>query len=222
LAGFSPIAYRSEANVRRKACGVRRWGNGSDPASCEQLVGAVDGLGQDAAAQVARVERAAFGGGEDQRPSGRVAGARLEVRQLVPESRLHAHVAAASVGLGLPHPQPAAGQVDVAPAQREQLAQAQTGEDERGEDGPPVNVLAIAAGLGVQLARRGEQRLDVLGGVEEERRGLLVRSRRRFPVIGLRSIRPCSTACSRTCASSVSVLLIDSAESLPSRTLTCR
>ena len=193
----APTAKSRDAKVRRSECGVRPSGSGARSRACETLVGAADRAVEDAVADVARALAApvvvpntsalgfglvlAFSAASSSRSAGR-----------------SVDLARPGVGLGLAHAQPAAGEVDVAPAQREQLAEAQAGEGERGEDRPPRQP-AIATRLAVELAGGVEQRLDVLGAVEIRRGGLGLAQLAPTAVDahGFRAIKSCSSATSR-------------------------
>ena len=62
-----------------------------------------------------------------------------------------------------------AGEVDVAPAQRRRLADAQAGEDERGDERAAAGRPRLRCG--VELGCGVEQRDDLLGAVEVDRAG---------------------------------------------------
>jgi hypothetical protein len=61
--------------------------------------------------------------------------------------------------------QAAGGEINVAPTESEQLADAQAGEGERGEDGVARRRL-VGAGLAIELGRRVQQGVDVAGLVD--------------------------------------------------------
>ena len=63
-------------------------------------------------------------------------------------------------------PHPAAGEVDVAPAQRERLADPHAGEQQRREQRRARDRAPVDPRLAVELARRRDQRLDLLGAIE--------------------------------------------------------
>ena len=89
--------------------------------------------------------------------------ARLVGEQLVAQGRPDLHLAHPGVGLGLPHAEPAAREIDVAPAQLEEFPDPEAREAERCEQRPPGDVPAVRAGLGVESAGGVEQRGDLAG-----------------------------------------------------------
>jgi hypothetical protein len=81
----------------------------------------------------------AFLGWEYEVVNAPVTGSRLVARKLLAQRRQQIDLAYPRVGLRRPHPQAAASQIDVAPANRERLADPQAGERERREGcGPRV------------------------------------------------------------------------------------
>ncbi|HEV2998342.1 MAG TPA: hypothetical protein VGX16_04495 [Solirubrobacteraceae bacterium] len=100
----------------------------------EAFVRALDGSGEGAVADVARVQRPAAVGAEDE-----VVGAGFLARGLVSGERgvqdgEEVDAPGARVGLPGPHGDVLRGEVDVLPAQVDQLADAQPGEDEGAQD----------------------------------------------------------------------------------------
>ncbi|HWH92904.1 MAG TPA: hypothetical protein VNT03_03505 [Baekduia sp.] len=149
--------------VRRQALGRRR-----QTGLLEALVSELDGLVEDALAGVVARPHAAGASSEDLVVGSGVRRAGLALGQLVAQRGHERHPAHAGVGLRAGDAQPATGEVDVAPAQAEGLADAQAAEDQRGEHGPAQAGVAVGAvvRLRVELRGRGEQRLDLLGAVK--------------------------------------------------------
>jgi hypothetical protein len=149
--------------VRGQARRERRLAGFAQP-----LVGECHRWREHTAAQVARADRLARRGGEHERLGACVPGVRLERSQLVVQGSRQAHVACACIGLGIGDPQPTGGQVNVAPAQREQLPEPQPGERERCQHRATVHVAMEGMAdrcPGVQLASGVEQRADLRGRV---------------------------------------------------------
>ena len=145
--------------VRRHALGQRCL-----PAPLEELVGAVDGGGEDAVAQVVLVAGAAGAGGEDEVVGAGAVGAGLVGGELVAQDRQQGDLAQAGLGLGAADVDAAVGEVDVAPEQVAELVRAGAGEDERGDD--RAAVVGAPVGGAVHLGAGVEQADDLLGGVE--------------------------------------------------------
>ena len=130
----SPIANRSEANVRRRECGVSRGGSGGLSSLSSRSSAFSTALRKDALADVRGGLPAALTGREDQRLRPRVAYPCLVLRELVAERGQELDLAHASVGLRLTHTQASAREVDVTPAHGERLADPQPREHERGQE----------------------------------------------------------------------------------------
>jgi hypothetical protein len=148
--------------VRRHAVGQRRLS-----ALGEQLVGALDHEQDHPLARVRPVAWGAGHGGEGEVVRCGCARAQLVGVELVAQDREQLDLAYPGLGLGLADQQAAAGEVDVASAQRAGLADPQAGEDERGDQSAaPVGAGNAAR---VEVGVRVQQRLDRLGAVEEHR-----------------------------------------------------
>jgi len=86
--------------------------------------------------------------------------------ELVAEDRQQRHVTHAGIGLRSGDVQPAAGEIDVAPAQGHELTDPQAGECQRREQCAPRDVRAVVARFAVELPGGVEQSADLRGVVE--------------------------------------------------------
>lgn len=151
--------------VRLSECGVSPSGRGGALFG-EVLVGPLHRPRQNPLANVALVLAVSRGGREDEVICPTEAGPRLVDQELLAERREHIHVTDASVRLRVADPKPTPRQVDVAPAERECLPDPKSRERHGGEQRPAGDGAPIGAGLIVELARRLEERADLLGSVE--------------------------------------------------------
>jgi hypothetical protein len=161
--GGSPSANSSDANVRRKECGVSPSGNGCRPLAARAAF----------ARSTARVNMRMRTFRRPDRPSAaRRKDAPVRTRfkpiaisgELATQDRQHVNDPHASVGLGLAHPDRAAVEVHVMPVERQHLSEAETGEGEGGDQ--RATQANGSAALLIEFPGAVQQRCDVLGAVE--------------------------------------------------------
>ena len=94
----------------------------------------------------------------------RVLVAPTDCDELVAQRAADLHPAATSIRLALADVQPAAREIYVTPAQRQQLPDPQPGEDQRRDHRAALDVLRLLLRLAVPLCGRIQQRGDLHGG----------------------------------------------------------
>ena len=163
-----PIAVRIEAKVWRSLCGREPFGQRQLAALAQQLVGALEDLAQNPLAQVAALAPPAGARREGDGVGAGGVRACLVGGEDVVEDRQDPDLAQAGRGLRAADEDAHVGEVDVAFEHVAELVGAGAGEDQGGDD--RFALAAQATGVAVEFGGGVEQRLDLLGGVEMDRR----------------------------------------------------
>jgi hypothetical protein len=199
--GAGVLAERVEQRTERPPQRVRRQlrRQRRQVARCEVLVRALDCRGQDAVADILGAEAPARPRREHERVVIDVS-LGSEREELVAQRASDLHAAPPRVGLALPRGQPAAGQVHVAPAQRQELSDSQAGERQRGEHRAALDVPFVLRRLRVELAGVSAHRVGrwIVVGCELELPAVCVDHARELIVLEAHRRAPARTAPTRS------------------------